>query len=79
VGSPSVGGQSEGTSHSLRKLQEKDTEFPMYDGNPDNFLAWLVAVEELKDFGKVLSGGNCLCHRGVGTARQRRDCTRQNV
>jgi len=39
VGSPSVGGPSEGTSHALRKLQEKDPEFPRYDGNPDNFLA----------------------------------------
>ena len=30
------------------KLQEKDPEFPKYDGNPEHFLPWFVAVEERK-------------------------------
>ena len=33
----------------IRKLQEKDPEFPKYDGNPEHFLAWFVAVEERKE------------------------------
>ena len=34
------------TDPAVRKLQEKDPEFPKYDGNPEHFLAWFVAVEE---------------------------------
>ena len=26
----------------------RDPEFPIYDGNPENFLPWIVAVEERK-------------------------------
>ena len=33
----------------IRKLQEKDPGFPKYDGNPEHFLAWFVAVEERKE------------------------------
>ena len=33
----------------LRKLQEKDPEFPKYDGNPEHFLRRFVAVEEKKE------------------------------
>ena len=33
----------------VRKLQEKDPEFLKYDGNPEHFLAWFVAVEERKE------------------------------
>ena len=33
------------TDPAIRKLQEKDSEFPKYDGNPEHFLAWFVAVE----------------------------------
>ena len=37
------------TDPEVRKLQEKDPEFPKYDGNPEHFLAWFVAVEERKE------------------------------
>ena len=37
------------TDQSVRKLQEKDPEFPKYDGNPEHFLPWFVAVEERKE------------------------------
>ena len=37
----------------LRKLQEKDPEFPSYDGNPDNFLPWIVTIEEKKENRKL--------------------------
>ena len=33
----------------LRKLQEKDLGFPKYDGIPEHFLPWFVAVEERKE------------------------------
>ena len=38
----------------VRKFQEKDPEFPKYDGNPEHFLAWFVAVEERR----IRSGGS---------------------
>ena len=46
-GSPGVidGGVVRTTDPAIRKLQEKDPEFPKYDGNPEHFLAWFVAVE----------------------------------
>ena len=46
--SPGVvnGGVVMTTDPAVRKLQEKDPEFPKYDGNPEHFLAWFVAVEE---------------------------------
>ena len=31
------------------QLQEKDPEFPMYDGILEHFLPWFVAVEERKE------------------------------
>ena len=37
----------------LRKLQEKDPEFPRYYGNSGNFLLWLVTVEKLKNARKL--------------------------
>ena len=37
------------TDPAIRKLQEKDPEFPKYDVNPEHFLAWFVAVEEMKE------------------------------
>ena len=37
------------TDPAIRKLQEKDPEFPKYDGNPEHFLACFVAVEERKE------------------------------
>ena len=37
------------TDPSVRKLQEKDSEFPKYDDNLEHFLAWFVAVEERKE------------------------------
>ena len=50
-GSPGVvdGGVVRTTDPAVRKLQEKDPEFPKYDGNPEHFLAWFVAVEEMKE------------------------------
>ena len=37
------------TDPAVRMLQEKDPEFLKYDGNPEHFLPWFVAVEERKD------------------------------
>ena len=37
------------TDPAIRKLQEKYQEFHKYDGNPEHFLAWFVAVEERKE------------------------------
>ena len=50
-GSPGVGegGGVRTTDPAIRKLQEKEQEFPKYDGNPEQFLAWFVAVEERKE------------------------------
>ena len=50
-GSPGVidGGVLRTTDPAVRKLQEKDPEFPKYDGNPEHFLAWFVAVDEMKE------------------------------
>ena len=43
------GGVIRTTDPAVRKLQEKDLEFPKYDGNPEHFLAWFVAMEEGKE------------------------------
>ena len=43
------GGVVRTTDPAIRKLQEKDPEFPKYDENPEQFLAWFVAVEERKE------------------------------
>ena len=43
-----VGGVVRTTDPAVRKLQEKDPEFPKYDGNQKHFLAWFVAVEQRK-------------------------------
>ena len=50
-GSPGVveAGVVRTTDPAVRKLQEKDPDFPKYDGNPEHFLAWFVAVEERKE------------------------------
>ena len=37
------------TDPAVRKLQEKDPEFPKYDWNPEHYLAWFVAVENMKE------------------------------
>ena len=51
------------TDPAVRKLQEKDTEFPKYDGNPEHFLAWLVAVEERKELRQFCgSGSDHICN-----------------
>ena len=46
-GSPGVldGGLVRTTDPAIRKLHEKDPEFPKYDWNPEHFLAWFVAVK----------------------------------
>ena len=44
-----VNGNSGYDESALRTLQEKDSEFLMYDGNAGNFLPWLVTVQELKN------------------------------
>jgi len=46
-------GSESAVNSALRKLQEKDPEFPRYDGNTGNFLPWLVTVEELKNARKL--------------------------
>ena len=47
-GSPGAvdAGAGRTTDPAVRKLQEKDTEFSKYDGNPEHFLACFVAVED---------------------------------
>ena len=49
----SVSGNRGAEDSALRKLQEKDLEFPRYDGNSGNFLPWLVTAEELKNARKL--------------------------
>jgi hypothetical protein len=34
-------------------MQERDPEFPPYDGNPETFLRWIVAVEEEENNNKL--------------------------
>ena len=34
------------TPIAIRKLQERSPEFPLYDGNAENFMWWLATVEE---------------------------------
>ena len=56
-GSPGVvdywTGKSASTDQALRKLQEKDPEFPKYDDKPEHFLSWFVSVEERKELRKI--------------------------
>ena len=58
----------------VRKLQEKDPEFPKYDGNPEHFLAWYVAVEErnelmqLSDQAAIIFATEALEGHSRGTA-----------
>ena len=37
------------TDPAVRKLQGKDPEFTKYNGNPEHFMPWFVAVEERKE------------------------------
>ena len=37
------------TDPAVRKLQGKYPEFPKYDGNPEHFMPWFVAVEERQE------------------------------
>ena len=46
-------GSESAVNSALRKLQEKDPEFPRHDWNTGNFLPWLVTVEELKNATKL--------------------------
>ena len=46
-------GRSGTTDPALRKLLGKDPEFPKYDGNPEYFLPWFVAVDERKDLRRL--------------------------
>ena len=50
------------TDPAIRKLQEKDPEFPKYDGNPEHFLAWFVAVEERKELRQLSEGVQQVSH-----------------
>ena len=58
----------------IRKLQEKDPEFPKYDGNPEHFQAWFVAVEErtelrqLSDQAAIIFATEALEGHARGTA-----------
>ena len=62
------------TDPALRKLQEKDPEFPKYDGNPEHFLAWFAAVEErnelrqLSDQAAIIFATEALEGHARGTA-----------
>ena len=46
-------GSGAAVDSALRKLQEKDPEFPRYDGTSVNFVPWLVTVEKLKNARKL--------------------------
>ena len=46
-------GQAGFVTPAMRKWQEKDPDFPAYDGNPDNFVPWLVTVEERRGAHKL--------------------------
>ena len=75
-GSPGVvdGGVVRATDPAVRKLQEKDPEFPKYDANPEHFLAWFVAVEErnelrqLSDQAEIIFATEALEGHARGTA-----------
>ena len=41
--------RSRTTDPALRKVQEKDPEFQKYNGKPEHFLPWRVAVEDRKE------------------------------
>ena len=57
------------TDPAVRKLQEKDPEFPKYDGNPEHFLAWFVAVEErMSDQAAIIFATEALEWHARGTA-----------
>ena len=57
------------TDPAIRKLQEKDPEFPKYDGNTEHFLAWFVAVEERKELRQLSDQAAIIfCDGGVGRA-----------
>ena len=58
-GSPGAldGGVVRTSDPAVMKLQEKDPEFPKYDGNPEHFLAWFVAVEERKELRQLSDRG----------------------
>ena len=46
-------GNSATTDQALRKLQEKDPEFPKYDGKPEHFPPWFVEVEGRKELRRL--------------------------
>ena len=62
------------TDPAVRKLQEKDPEFPKYDGNREHFLAWFVAVEvrkelrQLSDQAAIIFATEALEWHASGTA-----------
>ena len=63
------------TDPAVEKFQENDPEFPKYDGNPEHFLAWFVAVEErkelrqLSDQAAIIFATEALEGHARGTAR----------
>ena len=75
-GSPGLieGGLMMTTDPAIRKLQEKNPEFLKYDGNPEHFLAWSVAVEErkelrqLSDQAAIIFATEALKGHAMGTA-----------
>ena len=57
------------TDPAIRKLQEKDPEFPKYDGNPEHFLSVVRGGGREKGAkAAVGSSGNHLCDGRVGRA-----------
>ena len=74
-GSPEAVDNGVGRAHpALRKLHEKDPEFPKYDGIPGHFLPWFVAVEErielrqLSDQAAIIFATEALEGHARGTA-----------
>ena len=49
------------TDPALSKLQGKDPEFPTYDGIPEHFLPWFVAVEERKEIIQLPDQAAIIC------------------
>ena len=58
------------TDPALRKLQENDPEFPKYDGNPEHFLPWFVAVEGRNELRQLSDQAAIIFATGVGRARE---------
>ena len=73
-GSPGVieGGGVRTTDPAIRKLQEKDPEFPKYDGNPEHFFGVVRGSGRAEGVKAVVgSGSHYLCDGGVGRTCER--------